>query len=71
MQTLAKHAPGDAQARRWKEDYARELLRIAQDQVRELVDGLRRDGLTEDEIFRLCEAELLHAGARGQKGRRA
>jgi nucleotide-binding universal stress UspA family protein len=29
MQTLAERAPTDAQARRWKEDYARELLRIA------------------------------------------
>jgi GntR family transcriptional regulator len=48
-----------------------ELLRVAQDKVRALVDELRGDGLTEDEMFRLCEAELLHAGARGQKGRRA
>ena len=45
-----------------------ELLRVAQDKVHALVDALRRDGLSEDEIFRLCEAEILH---RGQKGKRA
>jgi GntR family transcriptional regulator len=48
-----------------------ELLREAQDKVRALVEALRRDGLSEDEIFRLCEAELLHAGPRSQKGKRA
>lgn len=48
-----------------------ELLREAQDKVRVLVEVLRRDGLSEDEIFRLCEAELANAGPRIQKGKRA
>lgn len=48
-----------------------ELLRVAQDKVHALVEALRAGGLTEDEIFRLCEAELLHARARGQKAKRA
>ena len=48
-----------------------ELLRDAQDKVRALVEALRQAGLSEDEIFRMCEAELLHAGPRAQKGKRA
>ena len=48
-----------------------ELLRVAQEKVRALVDDLRRDGLSEDEIFRMCEAELQNAGPRAQKGKRA
>jgi GntR family transcriptional regulator len=41
-----------------------EHLRIAQDRVRELVHTLRGDGLHDDEIIRLFEAELGHVAQR-------
>ncbi|HEY0253739.1 MAG TPA: GntR family transcriptional regulator [Kofleriaceae bacterium] len=37
-----------------------EHVRLAQERVRDLVADLRREGLTDDEILRLCEAELAH-----------
>ena len=37
-----------------------ERVRVAQERVRELVAGLQRDGLSNDEIHRLFEAELLY-----------
>ena len=43
-----------------------EQLRLAQDRVKQLVQALRVDGLTDDEIYRLCEAELIHAARRGR-----
>jgi len=41
-----------------------EQLRVAQDRVRELVHALRSEGLVEDEIARLFEAELAHVAQR-------
>jgi GntR family transcriptional regulator len=35
-------------------------FRLAQDRVRALVDKLQRDGLSEEEIHRLVEAELFY-----------
>jgi GntR family transcriptional regulator len=43
-----------------------ELVRLAQDRVRDLVDALRRDGLSEEELRRLFEAELGHQARRGR-----
>ena len=37
-----------------------ERVRMAQERVRELVLSLQRDGLSNDEIHRLFEAELLY-----------
>ncbi|HEY1548865.1 MAG TPA: GntR family transcriptional regulator [Kofleriaceae bacterium] len=37
-----------------------EHLRVAQERVQQLIVELRRAGLTDDEILRLCEAELAH-----------
>lgn len=65
-----RHGSGAYVSARRRIQSRAELLREAQDKVRALVEALRRDGLAEDEIFRLCEAELLHAGSR-QKGKRA
>jgi GntR family transcriptional regulator len=45
-----------------------EHLRLAQDRVRELVVELRREGLSEQELVRLFEAELLHGARRGRTG---
>jgi GntR family transcriptional regulator len=45
-----------------------ELVREAQARVHECVQALRTDGLTEEEIHRLFEAELFYAARRG--GRR-
>jgi GntR family transcriptional regulator len=39
-------------------------LRVAQDRVRELVHSLRGEGLLEDEIIRMFEAELAHVALR-------
>ena len=44
--------------RRGKKSRA-ERLRQAQDRVKALVEGLQRDGLSEEEIQRLVEAELF------------
>lgn len=44
-----------------------ELVRLGQDKVRALVHALRGDGLAEDEILRLVEAELAH-GAQRKRG---
>ena len=41
-----------------------EQLRVAQDRVRELVHRLRGEGLLEDEIIRMFEAELAHVALR-------
>lgn len=41
-----------------------ELLRIGGERVRAVVEALRADGLTEQEIGRLFEAELTHATRR-------
>ena len=41
-----------------------EQLRVAQDRVRELVHSLRGEGLLEDEIIRMFEAELAHVALR-------
>lgn len=40
-----------------------EKVRLAQNRVRELVESLRRDGLSEEEIHRLFEAELFYTEA--------
>ena len=37
-----------------------ERVRLAQDRVRALVERLQQDGLTEEEILRLIEAELFY-----------
>lgn len=37
-----------------------EQLRLAQDRVQQLIVELRREGISDDEILRLCEAELAH-----------
>lgn len=42
-------------------------LRQAQERVRTLVDKLQRDGLTEEEIQRLVEAELFFPASAGRK----
>ena len=39
-----------------------EKLRLAQQRVRRLVESLREDGLSEEAISRLFEAELFYAG---------
>jgi GntR family transcriptional regulator len=44
-----------------------EQVRLAQERVRGLVHVLRSEGLTEDEIHRLFEAELHHASRRGRR----
>lgn len=41
-----------------------ELVREAQGRVQEVVQSLRNDGLTEEEIHRLFEAELFYAAKR-------
>ena len=38
-----------------------EKVRVAQNRVRELVESLRDDGLTEEEIHRLFDAELFYS----------
>ena len=43
-----------------------EHLRLARERVRELVTALRADGLSEEEIERLFEAEVLHTARRGR-----
>jgi GntR family transcriptional regulator len=43
-----------------------EQLRLAQDRVGALVHALRHEGLSEQEILRLFEAELRHAARRGR-----
>jgi len=43
-----------------------ELVRLAQDKVRELVRALREDGLREAEIIRVFEAELSHGERAGR-----
>lgn len=37
-----------------------ERVRLAKDRVRELLDDLRRQGLSDEEIHRLFEAELFY-----------
>jgi len=44
-----------------------EQLRVAQERVRELVHVLRSEGLSEDELLRLFEAELFHVARRGRR----
>ncbi|HVW10913.1 MAG TPA: GntR family transcriptional regulator [Bryobacteraceae bacterium] len=39
-----------------------EKVRLSQERVHELVESLREDGLSAEEIRRLFEAELLYAG---------
>jgi GntR family transcriptional regulator len=41
-----------------------EQVRVAQDRVRALVDTLRSEGLHEEEIIRMFEAELAHVALR-------
>jgi GntR family transcriptional regulator len=41
-----------------------EQVRVAQDRVRALVVALRDEGLSEEEIIRLFEAELFHVAQR-------
>jgi GntR family transcriptional regulator len=43
-----------------------EHLRLAQERVRAVVAELRSDGLSEEEIARLFEAEVLHGAKRGR-----
>jgi GntR family transcriptional regulator len=44
-----------------------ERLRLAQGRVRALVEKLQRDGLSEDEIQRLVEAELFYSASADSK----
>lgn len=37
-----------------------DMIRGAQERVREFIDSLRHEGLADEEIRRLCEAELLY-----------
>src|SRR6185312_2733307 len=44
-----------------------EKVRLSQERVHELVEALRDDGLSAEEIRRLFEAELLYAGQYGPR----
>ena len=44
-----------------------EKVRLSQERVHELVEALRSDGLSAEEIRRLFEAELLHAEQYGTR----
>jgi GntR family transcriptional regulator len=44
-----------------------EKVRLSQESVHELVESLREDGLSAEEIRRLFEAELLYVGQHGTR----
>ncbi|HLJ89787.1 MAG TPA: GntR family transcriptional regulator [Candidatus Angelobacter sp.] len=55
-----RHGSGAFIASRNKVQARSERFRHAQDRVRVLVEALRRDGWSDDEIHRMFEAELLY-----------
>jgi len=55
-----RHGSGAYVAGRRTKKARADRLRQAQERVRELIDKLQRDGLSEEEIHRMVEAELFY-----------
>jgi len=55
-----RHGSGAYVAGRRTKKARKDRLRQAQERVRELIDKLQRDGLSEEEIHRMVEAELFY-----------
>lgn len=62
-----RHGSGAYVSARGKTKFRSERVRLAQSRVRALVDSLQKEGLSDEEIHRLFEAEVLYAGPEGRK----
>jgi GntR family transcriptional regulator len=62
-----RHGSGAYVAAQRKTKSRTDRLRQAQERVRSLVDKLQREGLSEEEIHRLVEAELFYPSAADRK----
>ena len=64
---VLRHGSGAYVSGRRAKKSRSDRFRLAQDRVRALVDKLQRDGLSEEEIQRLVEAELFYPASAGRK----
>ena len=56
-----RHGSGAYVSARRRSTFRAEKVRLAQDRVRTLVESLHHEGLSQEEIRRLFEAQLLHS----------